>query len=66
MSEKRNALEELEKWLGLHQEVRDIIYVVDGYEVTISPDDGNTIIHARGETIAEAILAALDKTKELK
>lgn len=47
----------IEARLGLHQSVR-VIYVVDGYEVTLYGDDDETVVIA--EASAPSIAEALD------
>lgn len=51
------ALVIIEGAVGLHEDV-NIIYVVDGYQVTISTMDGGRTIHrAEGKTIEAAMIA---------
>ena len=54
-----DALTRLQEWLGLHQRI-DILYVVDGYEVSVSNDDGCTFKTVSATSLPAAILAALD------
>lgn len=56
---------DLERWVGLHEEVR-IIYVVDGYEAELSTADGDRLVCSGGSkpTITKA-LASLAEARRL-
>jgi len=50
----------IDRLLGIHERLQ-ILYVVDGYEVDFSTDDGDTwVLREYGETVAKA-LSHLDK-----
>jgi hypothetical protein len=53
------AVEKLEKWMGLHERI-DILYVVDGFAVALSRNDGDDYADSEfAPTLPAAILAAL-------
>lgn len=54
-------LDWLERKHTLHDSVA-ILYVVDGYEVQVSTNDGDTILHeVHGETLRDAIDRAMEE-----
>ena len=53
--EADSLLEYLEDWMGLHRSV-EIFYVVDGYRVELTSDDGNTVAHTgEGPSLLRAL-----------